>query len=152
MSVYFETELILEVLNIFLLAQMADYKLDSYRLKAVAAEFLDEDEQKEDLSPKEMFDIFDSKDPARQAVMAHYCVRDTLIPLRLLEKLDKIVNAVGMSKVCCVPLRYLFTRGQTVKVRAPLLFPPFPSRRTVPPPARTARRPPTCARRGPSAA
>ena len=53
--------------------------------------------------------------------LALYCLKDAVLPLRLLEKLMVLVNHVEMARVTGVPLRCLLTRGQQVKVVAQLL-------------------------------
>ncbi len=50
--------------------------------------------------------------------LAVYCVKDALLPLRLLNKLMCIVNYIEMARVTGVPLAYLLQRGQQVKVGA----------------------------------
>ncbi|AGV01694.1 DNA polymerase delta catalytic subunit [Cannes 8 virus] len=48
--------------------------------------------------------------------LADYCVQDTVLPLRLLEKRDVVLNMDMLASVFCVPREYLQTRGQQVKV------------------------------------
>lgn len=50
-----------------------------------------------------------------------YCLKDAYLPLRLLERLMVLVNAMEMARVTGVPLGYLLTRGQQVKVVSQLL-------------------------------
>lgn len=102
----------------------ADYKLESYSLKNVALHFLSgaEEDMKDDLSAPEMFRLFAAGEASGLATIAKYCAKDTLLPLRLLEKLEKVGQYVEMSRICLVPLRYLFTKGQQVKVRLPVSF------------------------------
>lgn len=50
-----------------------------------------------------------------------YCLKDAFLPLRLLERLMVLVNAMEMARVTGVPLGYLLTRGQQVKVVSQLL-------------------------------
>lgn len=45
-----------------------------------------------------------------------YCVKDAYLPLKLLDKLMSLINYIEMARVCGVPLEYLLTRGQMVKV------------------------------------
>ncbi|KAK2088977.1 DNA polymerase delta catalytic subunit [Saguinus oedipus] len=53
--------------------------------------------------------------------LAVYCLKDAYLPLRLLERLMVLVNAVEMARVTGVPLSYLLSRGQQVKVVSQLL-------------------------------
>lgn len=48
--------------------------------------------------------------------LAVYCLKDAYLPLRLLEKLMCIINYMEMARVTGVPLSYLQTRGQQIKV------------------------------------
>lgn len=53
--------------------------------------------------------------------LAIYCMKDALLPLRLLEKLMYVINYIEMARVTGVPLNYLLTRGQQIKVVSQLL-------------------------------
>ena len=53
--------------------------------------------------------------------LAVYCLKDALLPLRLLDKLMSIINYMEMARVTGVPLNYLLTRGQQIKVISQLL-------------------------------
>ena len=53
--------------------------------------------------------------------LAVYCLKDAYLPLRLLNKLMSIINYMEMARVTGVPLTYLLTRGQQVKVISQLL-------------------------------
>ena len=50
-----------------------------------------------------------------------YCLKDAYLPLRLLHKLMSVINYMEMARVTGVPLSYLLTRGQQVKVISQLL-------------------------------
>ena len=50
-----------------------------------------------------------------------YCLKDAFLPLRLLERLMVLVNAMEMARVTGVPLGSLLSRGQQVKVVSQLL-------------------------------
>lgn len=45
-----------------------------------------------------------------------YCVQDTILPIRLCKKLNLVVSMDQMSNVTHVPISYLHTRGQQIKV------------------------------------
>ena len=53
--------------------------------------------------------------------MAVYCLKDAYLPLRLLDKLMCLTNYMEMARVTGVPLSYLLTRGQQIKVVSQLL-------------------------------
>ena len=52
--------------------------------------------------------------------LAVYCLKDAYLPQRLLQKLMCIINYVEMARVTGVPLSYLLTRGQQIKVMSQL--------------------------------
>ena len=53
--------------------------------------------------------------------LAVYCLKDAVLPLRLLDKLMCVINYMEMARVTGVPLSYLLSRGQQVKVISQLL-------------------------------
>ena len=53
--------------------------------------------------------------------LAVYCMKDAYLPLRLLAKLMCVINYMEMARVTGVPLTYLLTRGQQIKVVSQLL-------------------------------
>jgi DNA polymerase delta subunit 1 len=48
-------------------------------------------------------------------------MKDAILPLRLLDKLMCIINYMEMARVTGVPLSYLLSRGQQIKVMSQLL-------------------------------
>ncbi|XP_022082871.1 DNA polymerase delta catalytic subunit-like [Acanthaster planci] len=95
-----------------------DYKLRSYRLNAVSYHFLQE--QKEDVQHSIITDLQNGNDQTRRR-LAVYCLKDAMLPLRLLDKLMCIINYMEMARVTGVPLPYLLIRGQQIKVVSQLL-------------------------------
>jgi DNA polymerase elongation subunit (family B) len=91
-----------------------EYKLDSYKLDNVSKLYLGD--QKIDMPPKEMFARFIEGDPVKLREVAEYCIKDTLLPHRLLDKLSTLMNLLEMAKATWVPLNYLVERGQQIKV------------------------------------
>lgn len=90
-----------------------DHKLRSYTLNAVSATFLDE--QKEDVHYSIISDLQHGNAETRRR-LAVYCLKDAYLPQRLLDKLLALVNYVEMARVTGVPLDWLLTRGQQIKV------------------------------------
>ena len=90
------------------------YKLDSYKLDNVSKLYLGDN--KIDMPPKEMFARFVEEDPVKLREVAEYCIKDTLLPHRLLAKLCTLINLLEMAKATWVPLCYLVERGQQIKV------------------------------------
>lgn len=75
---------------------------------------------KDDVSPQEIFKLHrgSSKDRAK---LAAYCIQDCNLVVELFNKLDVFNNAMSMANVCSVPINYIFTRGQGIKIES-LIF------------------------------
>lgn len=96
-----------------------ELKLESYKLDSVAETFLGD--KKHPVSAQEMFQTFDSGDPDRMKVVAHYCIQDTKLPQRLMDKLSILPNQIEMANVTYVPMQWLPVRGQSVKVYSQII-------------------------------
>ena len=90
------------------------YKLDSYKLDNVSKLYLGD--QKIDMAPKEMFARYREEDPVKLREVAEYCIKDTLLPHRLMKKLCTLLNMIEMAKATWVPANFLVERGQQIKV------------------------------------
>nr|BCB92279.1 DNA polymerase delta catalytic subunit [Cyzicus gifuensis] len=101
-----------------LLVLLRDYKLRSYTLNSVSFHFLGE--QKEDVHHSIISELQDGNAQTRRR-LAVYCLKDAFLPLRLLDKLMCLTNYMEMARVTGVPLSYLLTRGQQIKVVSQLL-------------------------------
>lgn len=88
---------------------------DSYKLDSVAEIILGE--RKIDLKPNEMFRKYLGTDEDR-ADIARYCIQDCALVNRIIHKKKIIENNFGMANVCHVPARYIFTRGQGIKIHS----------------------------------
>jgi len=97
---------------------LRDYKLRSYTLNAVSYHFLQE--QKEDVHHSIITDLQNGNEQTRRR-LAVYCLKDALLPIRLLDKLMCVINYMEMARVTGVPLTYLLSRGQQIKVISQLL-------------------------------
>jgi DNA polymerase delta subunit 1 len=97
-----------------------DLKLESYSLKNVCKEYLEEGETKIDLKASEIFQkyLMSSSD---RAEIAKYCIRDVELPLKLLKRLSTLENLLQMANAVCVPIDQLQTRGQQIRVYSQLL-------------------------------
>ena len=91
-----------------------EQKLDSYTLNFVSEKFLGD--KKLDMSPKEMFKRFEAGDSKELSEVADYCVKDTLLPHFLMDKMCNILNLLEMAKATWVPICFLSERGQQIKV------------------------------------
>ena len=101
-----------------LTAVQREHKLSSYSLNAVSAHFLGE--QKEDVHHSIISDLQAGTAETRRR-LAVYCLKDAYLPQRLLDKLMMLYNFVEMARVTGVPMSYLLTRGQSVKVFSQIL-------------------------------
>ncbi|RLM58573.1 DNA polymerase delta catalytic subunit [Panicum miliaceum] len=99
-------------------AMQRDYKLSSYSLNSVSAHFLGE--QKEDVHHSIISDLQNGNSDTRRR-LAVYCLKDAYLPQRLLDKLMYIYNYVEMARVTGVPISFLLSRGQSIKVLSQLL-------------------------------
>ncbi|XP_078157061.1 DNA polymerase delta subunit 1 [Carex rostrata] len=99
-------------------AMNRDYKLSSYSLNSVSAHFLGE--QKEDVHHSIISDLQNGNAETRRR-LAVYCLKDAYLPQRLLDKLMYIYNYVEMARVTGVPISFLLSRGQSIKVLSQLL-------------------------------
>lgn len=128
---------------------LRDYKLRSYTLNAVSFHFLQE--QKEDVQHSIITDLqvslvlnfsffffyrhgcfsslgfttfflpHQNGNEQTRRRLAVYCLKDAYLPLRLLQKLMCVINYMEMARVTGVPLTYLLSRGQQIKVVSQLL-------------------------------
>ncbi|KAK3013411.1 hypothetical protein RJ639_008270 [Escallonia herrerae] len=99
-------------------AMQRDYKLSSYSLNSVSAHFLGE--QKEDVHHSIISDLQNGTPETRRR-LAVYCLKDAYLPQRLLDKLMYVYNYVEMARVTGVPISFLLSRGQSIKVLSQLL-------------------------------
>ena len=95
-----------------------NHKLSSYTLNSVCAEFLGQ--QKEDVHHSIISDLQLGNDEDRHR-LAVYCLKDALLPQRLMDKLHVLVNYVEMARVTGVPVSFLISRGQQIKVFSMIL-------------------------------
>ena len=97
-----------------------EHKLESYSLNACAKHFLKD--QKMDMPVKEIFSRFLEGDPARLGEVAEYCIKDTVLPHKIMAKVCQLQNQIEMAKACWVPLSFLSERGQQIKVFSQMAY------------------------------
>lgn len=103
------------------------YTLAKYSLDFVANYFMKEN--KDPLSFKGIFAAYEMANNDCQefgkltkkglkaiSICAKYCLKDTVLVLRLLDKLKTWVTLVEMSKTCFMPMFDVYTRGQQLKM------------------------------------
>ncbi len=98
-----------------------DYNhFNNYKLKTVSTHFLGQ--TKDPLTPEGIFLCYrkgmEGTDEGRKAleICGKYCVQDSNLPLLLFEKLSTWIGLCEMAKTCNVPIFFLFTLGQQIKV------------------------------------
>ena len=107
-----------------------DFKFNNYKLKTISTYFLGE--TKDPLSVKGIFKCYrigikknkegNYAPRARKAmaICAKYCVQDSVLVVRLMDKLKTWLGLTEMAKTCQVPIFTLYTQGQQIKVYSQL--------------------------------
>lgn len=93
-------------------------KYPSYKLNYISQVILED--QKLDVDYTQIPILYEGSDEDRTRLL-WYCMKDTLLPLRLLEALMAVVNGVEQARVSGVPLKWLLSRGQGIKTDSALL-------------------------------
>lgn len=91
-----------------------DYKFDNFKLSTVSTHFLGE--SKDPLTPKGIFKCFRIFSPKSLGIVGKYCVQDTNLVVKLFHMMQTWYGLVEMATTCNVPIFYLYTQGQQVKV------------------------------------
>ena len=103
-----------------------DFKFNNYKLKTISTYFLGQ--TKDPLSVKGIFKCYrigvkknkkggyGRKARRAMAVVGKYCVQDSVLVVRLMDKLKTWVGLTEMAKTCNVPIFTLYTQGQQIKV------------------------------------
>jgi DNA polymerase elongation subunit (family B) len=79
---------------------------------------------KDDISPKDIFRLHKFTGVAGmkgRADIARYCLQDCDLVMELFTKLEILNNSIAMADVCSVPVGFIFTRGQGIKIES-LIF------------------------------
>ena len=90
-----------------------EHKLESYKLDNVAFHFTKQ--RKDDMPYMELFKKLKGT-PQDIYQCAKYCVQDTYLVIQLIRQLKIVTNLIEMAKVTRVPIDWLITRGQQIKV------------------------------------
>lgn len=75
---------------------------------------------KDDVSPQDIFRLH-RESAAGRAIVGKYCLQDCDLVIDLYRKLETFNNSMSMANVCTVPVSYIFTRGQGIKIES-LIF------------------------------
>lgn len=94
-------------------------KLPSYKLDYVATEYIGD--QKDPMTALDLFNM--SQGTAKEiATVIHYCVKDCTLVIDLILKLCIITNNIAMANVTWVPIEYIESKGQQIKVHSQLAY------------------------------
>lgn len=102
-----------------LVVMKREHKLSSYSLNSVSEHFLGD--KKVDMPYKEMFKKYKGTSADRREIGV-YCVKDTDLPLKLVNKLAILPNMIEMAKATWVPASFLIERGQGIKVFSQIVY------------------------------
>ena len=94
-----------------------DYKFNNYKLKTVSTFFLGE--TKDPLTHYDIFKAYECGKKGEKKKLSEcgkYCVQDSALVLKLFNILQLWIGLSEMAKICNVPIMYLFTKGQQIKV------------------------------------
>ena len=94
-------------------------KYPSYKLDYIANEILKEG--KNDVSAKQIFQYYDDGTPEKIRIIGEYCIQDTELLQKLVDKQLVLITIIQLANVTFVPIGFLTTRGQTIKVFSQLL-------------------------------
>lgn len=75
---------------------------------------------KDDVGPQDIFRLHRGTAEDR-ATVGRYCLQDCNLVIDLYRKLETFNNSMSMANVCSVPVSYIFTRGQGIKIES-LIF------------------------------
>jgi len=88
-------------------------RLPSNTLNSLAAHYLGD--QKEDLHHS-LIRVRQREGPQGRKALGVYCLKDTSLPVELMSKLMCMVNYIEMARVTGVPINYLLSRGQQIRI------------------------------------
>ena len=69
---------------------------------------------KNDISVNDIFRLQKGSSSDR-AYLAKYCIEDSELCNKILEKIRNIINSIEMANIVYVPVKFIFTRGQSIK-------------------------------------
>jgi len=96
-----------------------EQKLESYKLDNVAKIHIGD--KKDDITPMDIFNMATGT-ASEIATVIKYCAKDCTLVVNLIKKLSIIPNMIAMANVTWVPITYIESRGQQIKVHSQLLY------------------------------
>lgn len=109
-----------------------DYKFNNYKLKTISEYFLGD--TKDDLSHQGIFQCYREGVKKRRdgtfsemakkymGICGKYCIKDSVLVTKLLDKLQTWIGLVELAKICKVPIFTLYTQGQQIKVYSQIYY------------------------------
>lgn len=94
-------------------------KYPSYKLDYIANEILKEG--KNDVSAKEIFSYYREGRPDQIRHIGEYCIKDTELLQKLVDRQLILITIIQLANVTYVPIGFLTTKGQTIKVFSQVL-------------------------------
>jgi DNA polymerase elongation subunit (family B) len=94
-------------------------KYPSYKLDYISNEILKEG--KHDITAKEIFSYYKEGKSDQICQIGKYCIQDTELLQKLVDKQLILITIIQLANVTFVPIGFLTTRGQTIKVYSQLL-------------------------------
>lgn len=94
-------------------------KYSSYKLDNIASEILKQN--KNDVSVKDIFNFYERGSLEDIKQIGEYCIQDTVLLQNLVDKQLILTNIMQLANVTFVPIGFLTTRGQTIKVYSQVL-------------------------------
>ncbi|XP_070396474.1 uncharacterized protein [Dermacentor albipictus] len=93
----------------------AEQKLRSYSLDFVVREFIPGEVQLEDVTYEQVKEFHEGTSATRSRI-AGCCVKRALMPLKLMMKFNTMTSVIEIANITGVPMRYVYSRGQQVRV------------------------------------
>lgn len=122
------------VLDGYMLARKG-MKMPSYSLKAFG-EWIGE--PKGDVTYEEMVEAFTTKCPKKMRKVADYCVQDSKMVPKILERMEEPTKVIAMTRLAAVPPVYTIKRGQSILTFGLILAEAFQRKMVVNPPPKMA--------------
>jgi DNA polymerase elongation subunit (family B) len=94
-------------------------KYSSYKLDYIAEQVLGQ--RKHEVSVKDIFGFYKDGDPEKIKVIGEYCIQDCALLQRLADHHLILESNTQLANVTFVPISYLLTKGQTIKVFSQIL-------------------------------
>jgi len=73
---------------------------------------------KDDVTPKEIFELWSQGNNADRAKVGKYCIQDCDLVLLLFNLCDILTGFTEMSNICYTPIKFIIERGQGIKIKS----------------------------------